>query len=389
MSEAGSDDFTSACYLGMHHQARALEPWHRLTTGVPAALAEPFSARAAAARLARLTGTERALLATSTLHVFFDLFVTLGAADLACYLDAGAYPIAAWGAERAAGRGARIRRFPHRDAVALRRMLRDTKRPGRRPVVVTDGMCPGCGLVAPVREYLRALRPYHGLLVLDDTQATGILGRAPEALPPYGHGGGGTMRFAGLTAPDVLVVGSLAKAFGVPVAYIAGAAAIVERFEQHSETRVHCSPPSLAHIAAARHALRVNAVRGDLLRKRLAGLVGRLRDGVRELGYQTGPSRFPVQSLESVPGVPPALLHRRLLEEGIQPVLHRPPCHPVATCSFLVTADHTPEQIDHLVAALGEAIKDLSPGASAAQGVFGTSGRTSASAPLPPEVLAR
>jgi 8-amino-7-oxononanoate synthase len=50
-------DFTSASYLGLRHPQVVLAPWHRLTTGVPAALAEPCSAKAVAGRLAGLVGS--------------------------------------------------------------------------------------------------------------------------------------------------------------------------------------------------------------------------------------------------------------------------------------------------------------------------------------------
>lgn len=177
MSQAGVLDFTSACYLGLRHPCRALQPWRRLTTGMPAALAEPCSARAVSRALARLVGAECAVLATSTLHAFWDLFVALGTDGIACYLDAGAYPIAGWGVERAAACGAPVRRFPHQDPAALGRLL--GSRPAGRVPVVTDGVCPGCGSVAPVRRYLQVLGPLGGLLVVDDTQGLGIFGAGP------------------------------------------------------------------------------------------------------------------------------------------------------------------------------------------------------------------
>jgi 8-amino-7-oxononanoate synthase len=361
VTEADVLDFTSASYLGLRHPRRALRPWHRLTTGVPAALTEPGSARALAARLAGLAGTERAVLATSTLHAFWDLFVTLGAGGLACYVDSAAYPIAGWGVERAAGRGTLVRRFPHRDVGALMRLLRaQGGRLDRLPVVIADGICPGCGRPAPVRGYLGALRPYGGLLVIDDTQALGIFGRDVAQHPPYGRGGGGSLRLAELTSSDVLIVSSLAKAFGVPVAMVAGRTSLVERYERRSETRVHCSPPSLAHIRAAEHALEVNLRQGEQRRARLAGLVRQMQDGVGALGHQIGPSQFPVQALEPIEGVPAAVLCRRLLEQRVRAVLHRPPCRRVATCSFLITAVHTPEQIDRVLAALYHAILGMS-----------------------------
>jgi 8-amino-7-oxononanoate synthase len=357
-------NFTSASYLGMRHPPGALGPWHRLTTGVPAALAEPHLARAVARALAGLVGTEDAVLATSTLHAFWDLFVTLGADRLICYVDASTYPIAGWGVERAVARGALTERFPHRDVTALRRLLGSPRRAGRVPLVVTDGLCPGCGLAAPLGRYLRALGPLGGLLVVDDTQALGILGRDAIAYPPYGRGGGGTLRTAELSSPDVLVVSSLAKGFGVPVAIIGGSGPLVRQYALRSETRVHTSPPSFAHLRAAEHACDVNRQDGDRRRARLAALVRRLQAGVHDLGLTIGPSGFPVQTLGPVDGIPPATLHKRLAERGVRAVLHRPACQRATRCSFLVTAGHTPEQIDRAIGALGRAV--ARPAATAA-----------------------
>jgi 8-amino-7-oxononanoate synthase len=200
--------------------------------------------------------------------------------------------------------------------------------------------------------------------VIDDTQALGIVGRDAAHHPPYGLGGGGSLRLAQVTSPEVLIVSSLAKAFGVPVAMVAGPASLVERYERRSQTRVHCSPPSIAHIHAAEHALEVNLRQGEQRRARLAALVRQLQDGAGALGHRTGPSQFPVQSLEPIDGVTAALLYRRLLSLRVRAVLHRPACRPTAACSFLITAVHNPGQIEGLLAALCRAI----PGPSTPSG---------------------
>lgn len=358
MNQASVLDFTSASYLGLRHSWLALEPWAFLTAGVPAALAEPPSARAAARSLARLTGTESAVLAASTLHVFWDLFVALGTETITCYIDAGAYPIAGWGTERAAAHGAPVRRFPHQDAAALGRLL-GAQRPARRtPVVVTDGVCPGCGSVAPIRRYLQLLQPLGGVLVVDDTQGLGLVGAGASRWTPYGRGGGGVLPMAGETSAAVLVVSSMAKAFGVPIAFVAGPGALVERYIRRSETRVHCSQPSMAHLSAAWHALEMNRRQGDRRRARLLALIGRLQAGARRIGLTAGPGSFPVQTLGAVPGIPPVRLYQRLAEAGVRTVLHRPACDPVPRCSLLVTAAHTPGQIDRAIAAIEAATAD-------------------------------
>src|SRR5262245_51588111 len=117
-------DFTSALYLGMRHGSRSLEPWDQLTTGRPAALVSPPGARQVSQALAVLQGCESGTLATSTLHLFWDLFGMLAGERVAIYPDAGIYPISQWGVERAAARGAPVRKFPHHDAEALRDQLK-------------------------------------------------------------------------------------------------------------------------------------------------------------------------------------------------------------------------------------------------------------------------
>jgi 8-amino-7-oxononanoate synthase len=209
-------DFTSSLYLGLRHASSSLRPWAQLTTGMPAALAEPPQAQTIAAELARLIGTERATLARSTLHAFWDLFGTQADEEMAIYVDANAYPIARWGAERAGARGALVRTFPHHDPSALWQRLHVERRPRGQLLALADGVCPTCG-PAPVRDYLEVVREVGGQLVLDDTQALGILGHSPGPDTPYGRGGGGSLRWHQIGAADVIVVNSLAKGFGVPM----------------------------------------------------------------------------------------------------------------------------------------------------------------------------
>ena len=112
-------DFTSALYLGLNHAHAELRPWRQLTLGKPAALSPPPESEAIADQLARLIGCERATLGTSTLHLFWDVFGQLSRERIAIYVDAGTYPIARWGVERALARGALVRGFKHHDVRAL------------------------------------------------------------------------------------------------------------------------------------------------------------------------------------------------------------------------------------------------------------------------------
>ncbi|MDH4083548.1 MAG: hypothetical protein OEV99_04405 [Nitrospira sp.] len=348
-------DFTSALYLGMRHASEALRPWGQLSMGRPAALASPPNADAVAEQLAALLGSERATLVPSTLHLFWDLFAILASERIAIYMDAGTYAIVRWGVERAAARGTPVRIFQHHDPDALHDHLKRDARRGMQPVVVADGLCPACGASAPITAYLENVRTYDGYLVLDDTQALGILGRRQEPDAPYGMGGGGSLRWNRVSSPDVIVGSSLAKGFGVPVAVLAGSEMMVKRFEQASETRTHCSPSSNAVIHAAEHALAMNGEHGDDIRFRLWNLVGQLRRGLTEAGLSLHGGRFPVQTLALSPGLDHAELHEDLLRRGVRTVLHHARDGFRAQISFLITALHRFQDIDKTT----EAVKQV------------------------------
>lgn len=332
-------DFTSALYLGLHHPSSSLGTWEALTLGRPAALQEPPEFDAVAAQLARLQGCEAATLLPSTLHLFWDLFRVLGRERIALLCDSAMYPIARWGVERAAAMGVPVKAFPHHDAEALVRLARLAAERNRRPVVVTDGYCPSCGKAAPIHAYGEIARRCNGYLVLDDTQGLGILGESPSLTNPYGDGGGGSLRWHRTFGPHILVGASLAKGFGVPVAVLAASQRWIDRFREESETRVHCSPPSVAVIHAAQRALEINRQHGDMLRRRLSYLVARLKHRLARAGLKPiGQLPFPAQSFLSARW-PVPIAYRLLLGGGVKAVVTRA-CHAVEALTFLVTARH-------------------------------------------------
>jgi 8-amino-7-oxononanoate synthase len=351
-------DFTSALYLGFRHANRELRPWTQFTTGMPAALESPEIAKQVAQGLAQLQGCESGTLAASTLHVFWDLFGTIGDSSSAIYIDRGTYPIASWGAERIAARGAPVHFFGHHDARALRRGLA-AGASGRRPVILADGFCPNCGKCAPIEQYLDLAREYGGYLVLDDTQALGIFGRSPSSEAPYGKGGGGMLRRAQVRGPEVIVVSSLAKAFGVPVAILSGSSEVVERFESLGETRMHCSPPSIATLRAAENALRRNKVEGDSVRLRLAQLVYFFRNRIENIGLTAAENIFPVQTISPTPGLDIFAVHAQLTQQGIRCLLHRSRHDRTPALSFLITARHTFEELGRTVGTLYRILRPL------------------------------
>jgi 8-amino-7-oxononanoate synthase len=359
-------DFTSALYLGLLHPSVALAPWDALTLGRPAALIEPPDAETVAGKLARLQGSKAAILLPSTLHLFWDLFRVLDdKKKIVILCDAELYPIARWGAERAAGLGTPVHGFPHHDVAALARIVRSMAGAKLRPVVVADGYCPSCGTIAPIRAYADLASRAGGYLVLDDTQALGILGESPSRANPYGTGGGGSLRWHGTFGPHIVVGSSLAKGFGAPLAALSGSLALIDRFRERGETRIHCSPASVAAIHAAHWALQLNQRHGETLRRRLLDLVVRLRRRLIEAGLApVGRAPFPVQSFHADSSPPVAQMRRWLLCHGVRALLTKGCSGVAASLTFLVTTRHGRVDID----VAGQVA------ASAARGIAGDAG---------------
>jgi 8-amino-7-oxononanoate synthase len=357
-------DFTSALYLGLRHPSGALPGWPALTTGVPAAVEEPPAAAEVAAALAALVGCESAVMGVSTLHLALDVLGSPSIArDAALLWDAGVYPVARWAIERARGMGVTSAPFRHLAPGALERAVARAVRARLRPIVVTDGYCPGCARAAPIAEYRDVACRAGGLVVVDDTQALGIVG--PPG--PGWAGGGGSLRRDALDGAGVIWIASFAKAFGAPLAAIAAEAGRVARFTAESETRVHTSPPSAAAIASAGRALRVNAAWGEALRRRLRSHIRHFRRALEPIGLSALGGDHPVQLLEPIDGVDALALHAALRRCGVCAVPLRASCSGGPGIAFVVTAVHREETIERAVELLAGAVKRLRQGARSGQ----------------------
>lgn len=353
-------DFTSALTLGLHHPSATLS-WTRLSTGTPAALRRSIHADRAAQGFADLVGCQRAVVVSSTLHAFSDLFGASWRPPAPIFHDEAIYPIARWGMERAERRAARVIPFRHLDAQALSDALKKTP-PQAPPWLVTDGFCAGCARPAPLAEYVELLRPWGGRLIVDDAQAVGLYGRAPTTFAPYGLGGGGALALTGVAGdPSIVLVASLAKAFGVPLAMVAAARSFIDPFTDDSETLVHCSPPAEPVQAAAVQALATNASWGDALRARLASRVRRLQQAMSARGFITRGGAFPMQRVPMPDRATAQALQAGLSQRGVRAVVRRSRCNDEISLTFIVSARHTGDEIEHAADSLAAAARQRRP----------------------------
>lgn len=311
-------DFSSSLYLGMHHSSGELRDWNRLTTGAPAAFFEPLAAIKLGRSIASLQGLADGVVAPSTLHLFWDWFGGLNPRKDVIFADAQLYQVASWGVERAAGKGVITTKFRHQSATSLMRLISQNLGSRQRPIVVVDGWCPFCAKASPLYDYLQIIEAFNGLLVIDDTQALGILGKNPDVRMPYGYGGGGLIKHLNLKSDRLITISSLAKAFGAPLAALCGSVGEIKEFKSRSETRIGSSAPSAAALEAGKNALRLNTAFGDKWRARLLQNIIFFKECFEtRADVELRGGFFPVQTIANLDQKKVRYLYEKFLAKGL------------------------------------------------------------------------
>jgi 8-amino-7-oxononanoate synthase len=197
--------------------------------------------------------------------------------------------------------------FAHRDPGDLRRQLAKILRPGMRPLVITDGVFPVSGEIAPLRDYWKILREFDdALLCVDDAHAAGVLG----------EGGRGTFEYWGLRGGGLFLTATLSKALGGFGGIIPGSRSFIRGLEEMSHIPFAASaPPTPAAAAAAKSLALLEENPG--LRKTLWDLTSYAKSQMAGLGFDVDDTPVPIICLKGKKGGDFARLERELLGRGV------------------------------------------------------------------------
>jgi glycine C-acetyltransferase/8-amino-7-oxononanoate synthase len=253
------------------------------------------------------------------------------------FIDADAH-FSLWDAARAANKPFTV--FHHCSPGRLEEALRRELLPGERPLVLSDGLFPISGEIAPLPAYLELMSAYNGLVFLDDAHAVGVLG----------SNGRGTPDYFGIQAREARTCGTLAKALGGYGGIIWGEAGWIDRLDQESTACVGASPPPLVVAAASARALAV-ARQSPELRTQLWANVAQARAGLRSLGWELEDTPSPILCLDGRDGISLERIKAGLFEQGIAVTLVRgyTSTPPGGALRIAIFATHTLEQIEKLV----------------------------------------
>jgi glycine C-acetyltransferase len=200
------------------------------------------------------------------------------------------------------------RLYRNRDLDHLRQMLaEDRDKNYRIKIIATDGVFSMEGLLAPLNELVEIAREHNALLFVDESHATGALGRS----------GRGTPEELGVYGEIDIITGTFGKALGgASGGFIAGRAPLIEFLRQKSRpyTFSNTMPPSV--VAGSIEAL--NLIENDpAIVTALHENTAYFRREVVGLGFTIIEGRHPIVPVMLGEAAVAQDMSRELLGEGV------------------------------------------------------------------------
>jgi len=241
-------------------------------------------------------------------------------------------------------------RYSHMNMDELQKCLENSAQAKYR-IIVSDGVFSMDGHIAPLPQICELAEKYDALVMIDDSHATGYLGRT----------GRGTAEYYGLLGKIDIITTTFGKALGgASGGCISGRREIVEFMRQRSRPYLFSNSVAPAVIGATLKALEIVQENPDLPRRTIEN-AHLFRQKIEAAGFDIIPGNtaiIPIMIYDEPLAIKIADL---LLEEGIYVIGFTYPVVPRGTARIRVqvSAAHTPEQIDRAVAAFTKVRKSL------------------------------
>ncbi|MEK6599343.1 MAG: aminotransferase class I/II-fold pyridoxal phosphate-dependent enzyme [Deltaproteobacteria bacterium] len=239
--------------------------------------------------------------------------------------------------------------YRHLDMADMERILKENTGIAKRVVVATDGIFSMRGDYAPLDRIVETCRRYESeyeegiVTIVDDSHGVGAFGKT----------GRGTEEHTNARA-DILVA-TLGKALGVNGGYIVSTNTVISYLRETAPFYIYSNPITPAEAAAAIKSLEIlGSPDGIRLLERLRRLAARLREGLKQLGYETIPGEHPIVPLmvrdtERTSEMVKHLFVNDILATGLNfPVVPKGD----EEIRFQINASHTEKDIDYLLSVL-------------------------------------
>ncbi len=233
-------------------------------------------------------------------------------------------------------------RYHNNDMKDLEAKLQEAQQAGARfKMIATDGVFSMDGIIANLKAICDLADRYDALVMVDDSHATGFMGK----------NGRGTPEFCGVEGRIDIMTGTLGKALGgASGGYTTGKKPMVEMLKQKS--RPYLFSNALAPVITGT-SLEVIALlkAGDDLRVRLHDNSRQFRAGMTQAGFDLVPGEHPIIPVMLYDEHQAVALAQKLLEYGIYVIPFSYPVVPKgrARIRTQMSAAHTPAQIEQAI----------------------------------------
>jgi len=246
---------------------------------------------------------------------------------------------------------AEIKVFDHADPDHADRLLTESAAPGRRQLLITDGVFSMDGDIAPLPDLVEVAERHGAIMMVDDAHASGVLGT----------GGAGTVDHFGLHGRVDVQVGTLSKAIGALGGYVAGSRALIDFLYHRARPFLFSTshPPAVAASCIA--ALDVLEQEPEII-DRLWENTRFFKTGLQSLGFNTGLSESPITPVIVGEGALAMKLSDRLFQEGVfaQGIAFPTVARDKARVRTIVTATHTRDELQFALDVFAKVGRELS-----------------------------
>ena len=233
-----------------------------------------------------------------------------------------------------------VKKFRHNDMSDLKRALEENKDKGK--LIIVDGVFSMEGDIAKLPDIVELAKKYDARLMVDDAHGIGVLGKT----------GRGTAEHFGLENEVDLIMGTYSKSLASIGGFISGDSDIVHYIKHFARALIFSASPPPASIAAVSAAVDIIENEPER-RERLWKNTNRMLKGLRELGFETGPSETPIIPVIVGENEVAFKVAMMLQEEGVFANVAVSPAVPngkaLIRTSYMAT--HTDEQLDIVLSA--------------------------------------
>ena len=241
-------------------------------------------------------------------------------------------------------------RFRHNDLEDLEAELRAlADRPGGRMIAI-DGVFSMEGDIAPIPGLVDLAQRYEARLFVDEAHSLGVIGPT----------GAGAMDHYGLLGRADMVMGTFSKSFACIGGFLAADEPVIDYLRHHARSLMFSAAMPPGAVATVMKCLEI-IQREPERRTKLMENARYLRDGLRALGFETGPTTTPIVPVITGSFERTLIFWKMLFDAGVFANAVLPPAVPPNASRIRTSciATHTREQLDRVLEAFAAVGKKL------------------------------